>query len=116
YAGVETLGDDIGQAVVDDDLDLDVGIIPEEFGELRPQDRVDDIVDCRDPDGAGGPLAKVGYGIKLGADLLETRRHRLQEAFAGVRRRDAARGAREQPDAKARFELAHRAGERRLRH
>ena len=41
HAGVVTLGDDVGQAVVDDDLDLDVRILPQEFRKFRPQDRVD---------------------------------------------------------------------------
>jgi hypothetical protein len=36
HAGVETLGDDIGQAVVDDDFDLDVRITPEKSYKLRP--------------------------------------------------------------------------------
>ena len=28
HAGVETLGDDVGQAIVDDDLDFDVRVVP----------------------------------------------------------------------------------------
>jgi hypothetical protein len=37
-AGVEALGHDVGQAVVDDDLDLDVGILADEPGDSRPED------------------------------------------------------------------------------
>ena len=45
HAGVIALGDDVGQAIVDDDLDLDVGILRQELRELRPEDRVGRIVD-----------------------------------------------------------------------
>ena len=39
HAGVVTLGDDVGQAVIHGDLDLDVGIIGQKFGQLGPKDR-----------------------------------------------------------------------------
>ena len=71
HAGVEALGDDVGQAVVDDDLDLDVGIVGQELGELGPQDRVGRMLDRGDPDGAGGLVAKFAQRRKLGLDLLE---------------------------------------------
>ena len=51
-AHAKTLGDDIGQAVVDDDLDLDVRILPQEFRKFRPEDRVGRIVGGGDPHGA----------------------------------------------------------------
>jgi len=34
-AGVEAPGDDIGEAIIDDDLDLDVGIGADELGDGR---------------------------------------------------------------------------------
>ena len=40
HAGVEALGDDVGQAVVDDELDRDVGIARQQLLQRRPQDRV----------------------------------------------------------------------------
>jgi len=59
HAGVETLGDDIDQAVVDDDLDLDVRILPQELHELRPENRVGREVGGRDSNSAGRLLAKL---------------------------------------------------------
>ena len=38
HAGVVALGDDVGQAVVDDDLDLDVGVVRQEPRQGRPED------------------------------------------------------------------------------
>ena len=52
---------------------------------------------------------------KLGLDLFEPRAERVQEALARVRRRHAARGAGQQPDAEPRFERAHGMAQRRLR-
>ncbi len=86
YAGVEALGDDVGQAIVDHDLDLDVGILPQEPRELRPQDRVGHVVDGGEPDGAGGPVAEFAQRRELGVDFIEARTHRLKQPFAGLRR------------------------------
>jgi hypothetical protein len=36
HAGVKTLGDDIGQAIIDDDLDFDVRIPPQQLRQFRP--------------------------------------------------------------------------------
>ena len=33
-----TLRDDVDETIVNDDLDLDVGILPQELREFRPQD------------------------------------------------------------------------------
>src|SRR5690349_24399990 len=49
HASVIPLGDDIGKAVVDDDFDLDVGIVPQELRKFWQEDRVGRILDRRDP-------------------------------------------------------------------
>ena len=87
HAGVVPLGHDIGQAVVDDDLDLDVGILAQKLRELRQQDRIDRVFRGRDPDGAGGLLAKLAERRKLGIDLLKPRADGAQQAFARLGRR-----------------------------
>jgi hypothetical protein len=56
---VETLGDDIGQAVIDDDLDFDVRVLLEEFGKFRPADGVGRMLGGRDANGARGFFAKL---------------------------------------------------------
>lgn len=38
-----TFGDDVGEAIVEEQLDLDVGILREKFLQLRPQDMADRI-------------------------------------------------------------------------
>ena len=59
HARVIALGNDVGQAIVDDDLDLDVGILRQKFRKFRQEDRVGRIVDRRDPNRAGGLLPKL---------------------------------------------------------
>ncbi len=61
-AGVETLGDDVRQPGIVDDLDFDVRVSAQEFRELRPEERVDGIFGGGDPDRAGGLLAKLAQG------------------------------------------------------
>ena len=69
----------------------------------------------RDPNGAGGLLAKLAHGRELGVDLLEPRTHGAKQALARFRRRDAARGAGQEPNAEPRFEFADGVAQRRLR-
>ena len=47
HARIVAFGDDVGQAVVDDDLDLDVGIIRQKLRQCRPEDRVGRILGRR---------------------------------------------------------------------
>ena len=116
-AGVEALVDDVGQAVVDDDLDLDVGILAQERHEFGPEDRVGDIVDGRDAGSCrracrgtrSSAASSVSISSKRGPIVCRSR-------SPASRGRDAARGARQEPNAEPRFEFAHRVAERRLRH
>jgi len=116
HTGVETLGDDIGQAVVDDDLDFDVRILPQQLREFRPEDRVGGIVCGRDPNGAGGLLPKFVQRGKLGLDLLKPRADGAKQAVARLGWGDAACGAGQQPKAEPFLEAANGVAERRLRH
>ena len=50
-AGVVALGHDVGEAVIEHELDLDVGVFGKEFSELGPEDVVDRIVSSRNPNG-----------------------------------------------------------------
>ncbi len=117
HTGVVAFRDDIGQAVVDIDLDLDSPGIRAEASQVSVKEwRLRRILGARDPDGAGGLVAKVTHGGKLGVDLLEARTNVLKQAFARLRGCDAARGAGQQPNAEARFKFANGVAERRLRH
>ena len=88
HAGVVALGDDVGQAVVDDDLDLDVRIVRQEPSQGRPEDRVGRVLAGRDADGAGGLLAQLAQRRQLGLDLVEARARRCA---AGARPPRSAR-------------------------
>ena len=69
----------------------------------------------RDADGAGGLLAQLAQRGQLGVDLVEPRADGPQQALAGLGRRDAARGAGQQPEPEPLFESADGVAERRLR-
>jgi hypothetical protein len=116
HASVKALGDDIGQAIVDDDLDFDVGILRQQLREFRPEDRVGRIVCGRDPNGAGRLLPKFAQRGKLGLDLLKPRADGVKQAFARLRRGDAACGPGQQANAEPFLEAANGVAERRLRH
>ncbi len=105
HAGIETLGDDIGQAVVADDLDLDVRIRTQKRCKLRQENGVGRIFGSRDADRAGRLFPKLAHGREFGLDLLEPRTHIAQQALAGCRRRNAPRGARQQAQLQTRLEL-----------
>jgi hypothetical protein len=57
-AGVVTLADNVGEAVVDGDLDVDIRILRQEPGKFRQQDDVGSIVRSRYANGSGGFAAQ----------------------------------------------------------
>ncbi|HEY4446003.1 MAG TPA: hypothetical protein VGN30_17095 [Steroidobacteraceae bacterium] len=116
HAGVKALSDDIGQAIVDDDLDFDVRILPQQLREFRPEDRVGRIVCGRNPNGAGGLLPKFAQRGKLGLNLLKPRADGAKQAVARLGWGDAARGPGQQANAEPFLEAANGVAERRLRH
>ena len=114
--GVITLGHDVGQAVVDDDLHLDVGIVRQEALQSGPEDRIGRVLGGGDPDGAGRLVAQRAQGRQLGVDLVEPWAHASQQAFARLGGRHAARGPAQQPQPEPRLEPANGVAERRLGH
>src|SRR5438552_2509643 len=94
-----SLGDDIGQAVVDDQLDLDIQIFRQEILQLRPYDGFDRVVGGRDPDRASGSLSKLVQGLNLRLYLLEPWPDRVKQALARFCRGDATCGARQETNA-----------------
>ena len=112
HARVVAFRDNVAQAVVDDDLDLDVWIRGQQLRELRQKDRVGRVFGRGDADDAGGLLTQIAHGREFCIDLLKARANALKQALAGLRRRDAAGGAGEQPHAEARLELANGVTER----
>jgi hypothetical protein len=53
-ARIVALRDDVGQAIVDDELDLDVRIARQQLRQCRPEDRFGRMLAGRDADRAGG--------------------------------------------------------------
>ncbi len=113
-AGVVPLRDDVGQAIVDGDLDLDVRMVGQESLQGGPEHRFGRVLVRRDADGAGGLRTELAQRGQLGVDLVQPGAHGPQQAFARVGRRDAARGAGQQPDAEPLFESTDRVAERGL--
>jgi hypothetical protein len=98
-ASVVTLSHDIGQAVFEDELDLNVRIFRKKRNQGRPEDRIGRVLSSRDAQGACGLLTQFAQRGKPGIDLVEQRTHGAEQAFAGLRRRDAAGSARQRlPD------------------
>ena len=115
HACVVALRDDVGQAIVDDDLDMDVRIGPQQLRYGGPQDRLRGVLAGRDANGPGRLLAQLAQGGERRIDIVKARTDGLKQALAGLCRSDAARRAREQPDAMPLFQSAHRVTERRGR-
>jgi hypothetical protein len=59
YACVVAPGSNVGQALFDDDLDLDIGILRQYFGELWPKDRTGCMLGGRYPKRAGRLFPKL---------------------------------------------------------
>jgi hypothetical protein len=57
-AGVTTLGDDVGQCIVEDNCHVYVRIFQQQLREGRPQDGVGRMFDCRNTDIAGRLLTQ----------------------------------------------------------
>jgi hypothetical protein len=89
-AGVIAFRNDIGEAVVDNDLDIDVRMIRQEPLQGGLQDGNRRMLASRDPNRAGGLLAQLAQGGELRLDLLEPRRDGLQQALSCFGRRHAA--------------------------
>ena len=117
HANVIALGDNIRQAKVDDDLDLDVRIVREQFHQLRLKDGVGRIFVAVMRMVPAGLSRSSLTAASLSLDLAQSAaRQCRKQAFAGFRRRDAARRARQKPNPQARFEPADRVAQGRLRH
>ena len=115
HAGVVTVGDDVGQAVVDVDFHLDVGVAREEPGNRGPEDRVGGVIVRRDSNRARGLVTKLAECGQLRVDLVERWTQRTQQALASFGRRNAPRRAIQEPNPEPCLEAANGVAERRLR-
>jgi hypothetical protein len=113
-AGVEALLDDVDELLLHRDLDLDVGMVGHQPGELRIKDVARRVAVRADPDRPGGTGAQRGQTFEACLDLVQRRPQGGGELLAGVRRRDAAGGAGQQAQVEPLLEPLDRVAERRL--
>src|SRR5690606_18031044 len=113
-AGVEPFLHDVAEGAVEDQLDADIGIVPEHRLQLRPDHAFQRMVGERQPDRARRPVAERHQRRDLVLDLGHAWRDRLEQPLARRRRRDVAGRARQQPDAHTGFKLLDRVAEGRL--
>ncbi len=116
HPGIEALRHDVGEAVVEIDLDLQLRILGQHRLQPGPQNGVGGMPGRRDANEARRFVAQLTQGGEFAPDFLEPWRKRLQQTLAGLGRRHAARGAGEQAQAKLIFQRAHAVTQRRLRH
>ena len=100
HAGVVALGHDVGEAIVDNQLHLDVGIVAADSfasaGHRIASAACSPAVMRMVPAGLSRSALSAD---ELGIDLVKARADAAQQPFAGVRRRHAAGGAGQQPQA-----------------
>ena len=113
-AGVEAICDEINQAVVQHDLNLHAGIGRQQRSQRGVQDRFGGVLDRRDADRAGRLVAQLRQCGQPGIEVGQSGGERLQQPLPRIGRSDAACRARQEPQAKPRFETAHDLAERRL--
>ena len=73
YACIEALGDDVDEAVVDADLDVEVGIERQKAGDRRQEDRLGRLVADGNPDRSCRFVAQLGQGRQARFDPVEMR-------------------------------------------
>jgi hypothetical protein len=112
HARVEALGGNVGEAMVDEQLDFDVRKIDETRCQSWPQHRFGRTLAARDPHQPGRAVAQFPQGGEFRFDLFETRGHGRQQALAGFRGRHAARGAGQEPVTQPLFQRTHRLAQR----
>jgi MFS family permease len=108
HSRVITLSNDVGQTIVGDELDPNVGIAGQEVCKFRPEDCLDRVLTGRNPDCPGRLFAQLTHRGKLSLDFFKARFHRAHQAFARFGKRNTARRAGKQADAKARLKLPNR--------
>jgi len=109
-------GDDVGEAVVAADLDLDIRVLGQPWMQPRPDQHARRMFRGGDAHHAGGLAAQFAQRRQLRIDVGKARSHRPIQAFPRGGRRHAAGGAVQQLEVEAPLERADTLAQRRLRH
>ncbi|MCY1544627.1 hypothetical protein D9M68_805240 [compost metagenome] len=112
---VVALRHDIGKAVIDGDLHLDIGVVRQHLGQPGPEYGVDGMLGGRDANIASRLVAQIAQGRQLAVDFLEARGQGPQQALACLGGRYAAGGTGQQAQIKTGFEGANGVAQSRLR-
>ena len=113
---VVALGHNVGEAVIDDDLDLDVRILRQQFLQPGPQHGLHGMVVRGDANGARRLVAQRAERGQCGFDLVKARSRGQQQALARLGGRNAARGPGEQTQAEPSLKAAQCLAQGGLRH
>jgi hypothetical protein len=116
HAGVEALRHDVGEGVVDADLDGDFRIVARQSGDGGVEHAVGGVLAGADADGAGRRVAQAADRRQRVGDAFEMRADRPRQPFARFGRRHAAGRARQQPQTESLLQAAHGLAQGRLRH
>ncbi|MNI60480.1 hypothetical protein D3C73_1157000 [compost metagenome] len=106
-ADVVALGDDVGQAVIGGQLDLQVRVLLQQRRQPWPGQVFGGVAGGIDADGTCGPLAIFGQRGQFVFDLGQARGQGFQQASTGLGGGDAAGGAGQQAHAQSFFQPAH---------
>ena len=109
-------GDDVGEGVVDADLDRDVRIVARQPRDGGIEHAVGGVLAGADAHRAGRRVAQAADRRQRVGDAFEMRADRPHQPIARFGRRDAAGRARQQAQAEPLLQAAHGLAERRLRH
>ena len=115
HAGIEAAFDHIGEAILDDDLQHDVGIGRSKGAEPWRQRQMRGGARHGQPQVPGRPVARLDRRLQRQVDLGQRRPQPLQQLRALLGRRDAARAARQEPHAEPCLQAGHRMADRRRR-
>src|SRR4051794_26111919 len=111
-ASVETLPDNVDQAVARDDVELDVRIAVGEQWHYRREQEYGSVADDVQPDAAGRRVAKAVQGLPGLVQGLKGRRDRAQNLVPRRSQRHASTGPVEQPDPQPILKALKRVAER----
>jgi hypothetical protein len=76
----------VGQAKVNDGLDMDIGIVESELPQRGHQDGLGRVAGCRDANRTGGFVAQLHDGGECRFDLIEVWPERPKQTLSGVGR------------------------------
>ena len=106
YASVIALRNDVGEAIVHNDLQPYVGVVREKFRQRRGE-YGGRMLARGDANAAGRLVTQLGQCCELGFDVIEPRPHGADQTLTSFGRSNAARGTAQQAKLQTLFEATH---------